>query len=127
MKRLIGILIGGLIFSFGCTKAYIDETPVVINTNIPDTTATDTVVTHPKYNPDVQSLMFSRCVTCHGGGAPSAGLALENYSSVRNSAEFGTLMNRINDPSSPMPPSGLLPDNDRAMMDNWVTDGFPEN
>ena len=80
-----------------------------------------------KYNPDVASLMNSHCITCHGSISPSGGLSLTNYTEVRQSTEFGNLINRMNSTSNPMPPTGILSSNKRQIMDNWVSAGFPEN
>lgn len=97
-----------------CTKAIIDEN----NT----TTGSDTVT----YAADIQPIMYNNCTTCHAGEAPSAGLDLSNYTNVRSSAEFGNLVNRVNNADNPMPGSGLLPESTRLKIDKWVENGFPE-
>lgn len=104
------------VFVLGCTKAIIDEGEA------PD--PIDKIIT---YNPDVQKIAFNHCVTCHGGVAPSANLDLTNYQNVRSSTENGALLSRINDISNPMPPSGLLSQEDRQIIEKWVEDGFLEN
>lgn len=107
----LSIVIAGI---SSCTKA---EIPLENVTPI-----TKTV----KYNPDVQTIMLNNCLNCHGSQNPSAGLSLVNYNQVRASTENGNLISRMNDANNPMPPSGLLPSQTRAVMDKWVTDGYLE-
>jgi cytochrome c5 len=115
----IPILITGMALVLGCTqcsKAIIDENP----TDLPP-------VNQPvHYQPEVQTIMFNNCITCHSGAAPSAGLRLDNYGDTRYATEYGKLIDRINNASNPMPPSGLLPAATRQLMDKWVVDGYPE-
>ncbi len=118
MKRLIYLLFGAL-FSTGfsaCTKAIIleGEAPAPITRVI-------------KYDQDVQIIMYNHCVTCHAGTAASASLDLTNYQNVRASSENGNLLERIENTSDPMPPSGLLSAEDRQIIAKWAADGFPEN
>lgn len=80
-----------------------------------------------KYNPDVKTIITNNCLNCHGSQNPSAGLSLVNYNQVRASAENGNLISRMNDANNPMPPSGLLPSQTRAVMGKWVSDGYLEN
>lgn len=103
-----------------CTKAIID----------PDTAGGNEPGPEPEsavFNNDVKDIMQNSCITCHGGPAPSAGIDLNAYSTVRQYAEFGNLVQRMNSTTSPMPPSGILPQEKRSIIDKWVTDGFPEN
>lgn len=79
------------------------------------------------YTGDVKSIIDNNCVSCHGGSSPQAGLRLETYQQVRNSAENGNLIPRMNNPTNPMPQGGLLPAATRAIIDAWADDGFPEN
>lgn len=107
-----------LIVAFSsCTKAIIDEGENIIP-------PIDRIV---KYNPDIQTIMFNNCVTCHGGVAPSAGVDLTTYDNVRYFTENGTLVDRVTDISSPMPPSGLMTPENRQLIEKWVADNFPEN
>lgn len=111
------ILGATLLLSQACSKAIIDE----------DGGNTGPITEDVKYDPDVQNIMFNNCVTCHGGNAPSAGLLLNNYQDVKFSAENGKLIDRMNDATNPMPPSGLLPLETRKKLDKWASDGFPQN
>lgn len=100
---------------FGCTKAVIIEEPVE---------PIDETVT---YDGHVAAIMTNNCVSCHSGASPSGGADLSTYQNVRFQAESGNLITRINNASNPMPPSGLLPASELAIIDEWVTDGYLEN
>lgn len=101
-----------------CTTAIIDEG------SVSELTPITTTIT---YQSDVQSIMFNRCITCHGGSAPQSGLDLSTYQNTRSSAEMGNLIQRMNNVTNPMPPNGLVSPELRQIMDKWVTDGFLEN
>lgn len=101
-----------------CTKA-------VINDVDPDTLPP--INKTVKYNPDIQAIMYNNCITCHGGIAPSAGLALTNYNDVKQAAQNGSLISRMNNATAPMPPNGLVSAEQRQLIDKWKTDGFLEN
>ncbi len=100
---------------YNCTSAILEDedvTPIV-----------ETV----KYNNDVKNIVSANCVSCHGGSTPQAGLDLSTYVNVRFASENGNLLNRINNVTNPMPPSGVMPAATRAVIDKWVTDGYLEN
>lgn len=114
MKYLlkVSVLLALLTGSWGRTYAFIEE----------DGTAPITQII--KYSPDVEQVMLNRCVTCHGGAAPSDGLDLTTYQNVKFSTEKSKLIERINDVTNPMPPNGLMSARERAIMQKWVDDGF---
>ena len=119
--KTISIITIGLITSVGflsCTKAVIDD---IDPDTLPPITKTIT------YNDDVQTIMYNNCITCHGGVAPSAGLALNNYQDVKHAAQNGSLISRMNNSTAPMPPNGLVSPELRQIIDKWKTDGFLEN
>jgi len=102
-----------------CTKGFIPE-------NIESTSPTgqsDTVT----YQIHISSVISNSCIGCHGGSNPEGNLLLESYTQVRSATENGTLIQRINDASDPMPTSGLLPAQTRALFDEWVQNGYLEN
>lgn len=98
-----------------CTKAIIDEGDGAPITEV------------MKYDPHIQEIMFNHCITCHSGVAATAGIDLESFDNVRFYTESGNLLTRIEDAADPMPPSGLLPPEDRQRIAKWVTDGYLEN
>lgn len=112
MKKLLYISIITLIVS--CTTA---EIPLAGQIPI------DREITYQK---DIQPIIFNNCLTCHSSVNPRNGLILETYSQVKNSAQNGTLIARMNDVANPMPQNGLLTADKRALVDKWKTDGYLE-
>ena len=101
-----------IIALFSCTKTSLDEE------------YTSPAIT---YSADVAPLMFNHCITCHGGLAPSAGIALTNYEEVKYFTENGNLLERINLSTDPMPPSEMLGLEQRQIIEKWVRDGYLKN
>ncbi len=120
MKTLTYLLIpiSMLIGLQSCTKAVIES---VDPDTLPPINKTIT------YDSDIQTIMYNNCITCHGGIAPSAGLALTTYNDVKQAAQNGSLIPRMNNTSAPMPPNGLVPAELRQLIDKWKTDGFLKN
>lgn len=116
-SKIISVFTLLLFTFFSCTKAIIDEGETNPN-------PIDRIV---KYSPDIETIMFNHCITCHGGAAPSGGFTLTTYDEVRAYTEGGTLLSRVNNSSNPMPPSGLLSTENRQIIDKWVADGLLEN
>lgn len=107
---------------FGCIALLTNCTTAEIP--IPDTTP---IIEKVTYEANVKAIIDNNCITCHGTVSPSAGLTLVNYSQVRNSAENGTLIARMNSSSNPMPPNGKLVQSSLDLIDKWKEDGFLEN
>ncbi len=119
MKSLINLLsIFAIITLTSCSSS---EVPV----DGPDTNPPVAKVTYEK---DVKGIINGSCATmnCHDDVSPTAGLALTNYTRVRNAAENGNLFGRINSSSNPMPPTGLLPSSIRSIISQWRADGYLE-
>ncbi len=116
MKKLITTSSIMLLILSSCSKGYIPitETPPAPSGPI-------------SYQTDIGPVIASRCLGCHNTNDPQGNLTLENYSQVRNSAENGTLIQRINDAANPMPRSGLMPAATRMLFDEWVSNGYLEN
>jgi len=100
-----------------CTNGFISED---VTTN-PPSGGPITYETH------IRTVMTSNCISCHGGSNPQGNLLLETYSQVRNSAENGLLIQRINDVANPMPPASLMSTSTRTLLDEWVQNGYLEN
>ena len=99
-----------------CTKSFISE-----NNNSAQRIDTITFKVH------IQPLISSYCLNCHSNVNARGNLSLETYAQVRNSAENGNLIERINDVANPMPISGLMSIENRAMFDDWVKNSYQEN
>ncbi|MEM8680088.1 MAG: c-type cytochrome domain-containing protein [Planctomycetota bacterium] len=76
------------------------------------------------YTQDIQPLVREFCTTCHAGDDPEGDFVLTSYDDVRQHAEQGTLLARINDEEDPMPQTGLLPKSMRHLFQRWVDGGF---
>ncbi|WP_053002639.1 c-type cytochrome [Kordia jejudonensis] len=117
-KFIFLFLAGTVLFLYNCTTNTIDEG------DIQDLPPIEETVT---YDDDVAPIIASNCIGCHSGPNANAGLDLSNYANVRGAAEQGNLVNRINNGSNPMPPSGILPPETRQIIDQWIADGYLEN
>jgi len=118
-KRIIlnPLVLIGIIITTSCTKGFIPEEEISNNTLTNDTV---------RYTTHIESIVSTNCLNCHSGNTPQGNLLLENYNQVRNTTENGTLLQRINDVSNPMPTSGLMPEGTRAIFDKWVQNGYLE-
>lgn len=78
------------------------------------------------YNEDISALMTTHCTRCHGqplaNGAP---FPLLDFS--QTSSRVNRIISRTNNVNNPMPPSGLIPADDRALIQQWLDDGLLEN
>lgn len=115
MHKHFSLVILSIFFISSCSEAVIEDTEA------------EPVVETVFYNPDIKSVVDNFCISCHNDVTANAGLNLSNYSLVKDAAENGNLILRINDVQNPMPQGGLMPSSERALFDKWVADGFPEN
>ena len=99
-----------------CTKSFIAE-----NNNSVQQIDTITFKVH------IQPLISSYCLNCHSNVNARGNLSLETYAQVRNSAENGNLIQRINNVANPMPISGLMSIENRTLFDDWVKNSYQEN
>ena len=96
-------------------------------TEIPLDEVVNPIVETITYVDDVKTIIDNNCTSCHGAVSPQAGLSLVTYQQVRNAAENGNLIPRMNNATNPMPPTGRLSAEVRALIDKWADDGFLEN
>lgn len=92
---------------------------------LPDDTPAKVTFTQLVSNDAKLGVFKSQCFTCHTGSGAQAGLDLSNYTQAKNSA--AKILTRINDAGSPMPRSGLMSSQMRAIVEKWVTIGTPQN
>lgn len=78
----------------------------------------------------VNSIIQSRCLSCHNGGNPAGGLNLSGFTNVVASVAPGNatgslLYQSVINDISPMPPSPQprLSNGDRAIIRNWINNG----
>lgn len=92
--------------------------------NISTTKATDLDLSTVTYLSHVKKIIDNNCVECHGGYDPADGLDLTTYNKVKHAAEDHHLLDLIHSTSKPMPPEGLLPENERAIITSWAKNGY---
>ena len=80
-----------------------------------------------QYSADVLQILQNNCYSCHSQSSNIAGFPFDTYNQLKSYADNGTLVNRINSVSSPMPPSGLMSLCDRLKIEAWVRDGAKNN
>ncbi|WP_246146926.1 hypothetical protein [Seonamhaeicola marinus] len=119
MKHLIyclGILV--LVLTYACSSSSTDD----VSDPDPDPDPTGKLT----YDDDVKSIISNNCIGCHGAtptnGAP---FSLTTYDSVKD--RINGIIGRINNASSPMPPSGLMAQGLRDDIQQWKDDGLLEN
>lgn len=84
------------------------------------------LVTDPTYTRDVQPVMAAACTGCHATGDQYP--ALDSYLSVKEAAEMGQLVCRVQGSCGEiMPPDGALPSNTTTMIGLWKDQGCHEN
>ncbi len=110
-----GICLCASLILFSCVND--NEEDLVPLSNTPEGTIT--------FQTTVRPIFENACSECHSNpprnGAPQPLVTLEE---IRFNVENRNLLGRINNLSSPMPPSGLLPENTRALIEQWVDQGF---
>ncbi len=81
-----------------------------------------------RFSVEVKTIFDAQCAACHvPGSSQYSGIPLGTHAQLEASAKSGKLVNRINNSSSPMPPSGLMSACDRARIEAWVRAGAPNN
>jgi mono/diheme cytochrome c family protein len=99
----------------------------------PQPVACDT--TNVTYAGTVNPILDQECLSCHSGGAPSAGIRLETYDDIAAAAAipegtFGSLLGVIKHSigNSPMPKGGnKLSDCKIQQIEKWINEGALNN
>jgi len=79
------------------------------------------------YNGNIKSIT-SNCTTCHSNPPTNnAPMSLTTYDDVKNAVENRGLISRINSSTNPMPPTGLISQSSRDLVQAWVNQGFLVN
>jgi uncharacterized membrane protein len=83
------------------------------------------------YLGDVKTIIDGNCIVCHNSGPnPIGPFPLETYAQVRDKAENGPLLFRIQLPAgdpSVMPKTGKMPQQLINVIVAWAAQGFLEN
>ena len=114
-KNLIFVL-AFVVLTFNCSTSSNDD----LSNPDPDTSGKIT------YNSNVKAIMTSNCTSCHGNPpTQNAPFSLTTYNSVKS--RVNSIISRVNSSSNPMPPSGLMPQSTRDIIQKWKDDGLLEN
>lgn len=109
-KRIVFLIISiGLFFASCESNAYGDIS----------------VVTNPTYNANIGPIIAATCAGCHSGNSQYPNL--ENYNQVKEAAENGNLLCRIDQSEScgsVMPQSGAMPQSTINMFKLWASQGY---
>ena len=111
IKIIILILITGYV-GFSCeSSTYDDISGEVVN---------------PTYTANVKKIINSNCLSCHSAAAGQYP-TMETYMQVRDAAENGNMICRIDDQScgSVMPQSGRMPQTNINTIKKWAANGYP--
>ncbi len=79
------------------------------------------------FSADVQPIINTNCISCHAPGGQQETQPLTTYSEIKVFAENGKLIERTNNSSLPMPPTGLMVECNRDFLKAWVNAGAPNN
>jgi uncharacterized membrane protein len=109
-----------MLFSCTTNKTTLPEPQVEETT----TTTADTTGVDVTYTNDVKTIMDNNCVSCHGS---SGGISLVTYAQVKTQADAGRILARaITGSQGNMPPSGLMDQATRDVLQNWINQGAQE-
>jgi len=84
--------------------------------------------TSMRFSVEIKQIMEDNCNRCHLESEPNySGVPFETYDQVKEVADNGKLVDRINDQNAPMPQEGLMALCDRQKIAAWVNAGAPNN
>lgn len=83
-------------------------------------------VANPTYTNNVKPIIENNCLACHSAVAAELP-TMETYAQVRDAAENGNMICRIDDQScgGVMPQTGRMPQNRINTIKKWVANGYP--
>ena len=83
-------------------------------------------VSNPTYTANVKYIIVNNCLSCHSAAA-GQNPTMDTHSEVRDAAENGGMICRIDDQScgSVMPQSGRMPQTTINTIKKWATNGYP--
>jgi hypothetical protein len=121
LRKVSFLAILGIIIALSIPACYYDNEQELYGTTVCDTTTVS-------YANDVVPILKSNCYGCHDTGNFSiSNSQFDDYNLLKNYVTGGELVGRINDVSSPMPPSQLMDDCNRNIIKAWVEAGAPNN
>jgi len=79
------------------------------------------------YDNTARAILDTHCIECHNINNATAGVRLDAFQNAFEEAESGIMLMRMQSTTSPMPPSGNLPNALIQDIIDWVDDGILEN
>lgn len=80
------------------------------------------------YANDIVPILQSQCYSCHDAvNVSTSGYQFDSYAFLLDYVNAGSLVERINDPVSPMPTTGLMDECSIAKIEAWVNQGALDN
>lgn len=101
------------------------DTPIETDDEDDDTSSNNTTVV--TYQNTVKLILDNACVECHNATNAAGGVRLQDFENAAAEAASGSMINRMTSTTSPMPPSGNLPDALIQDIMDWIDDGLLEN
>jgi mono/diheme cytochrome c family protein len=82
-----------------------------------------------KYSVQIKNILKASCLSCHSGtAAAGAGIKLDDYVSVKKSADNGSLLSSVTRTVNPMPKGAARLSSCRiAEIRTWIQNGAPNN
>jgi uncharacterized membrane protein len=84
----------------------------------------DSCISDPSFLECVKPIIDNNCVSCHSYGGDAGFLILTDYNLIRAAHIQYDLINTIN---TTMPQSGLMPEENRDIIEKWFQNGAPNN
>lgn len=116
LKTILVVIV--LISIFSCTNDKEDDLIEEINIEV------------VKYNNDVKTIIDNNCIICHHSGTnPLGPFPLETFEQVKDKAQNGALLERIELPNADpagMPQTGRMPQATIDVITAWADNGFLE-
>ena len=121
LKKLFIYCSFGAVAALTFPSCYYDNEIDLYGSNTCDTTAVS-------YANQIVPILQNNCYGCHDASNVSvSGSQFDSHLFLLDYVNSGSLSNRINDASNPMPPGELMDECNRAKIDAWINAGAPNN
>jgi len=86
------------------------------------------LVKNPTYEKNIKGIMAANCTSCHSSNGSRSNSPLEDYQTVKDSTDLGSILCRIKaDGCNQMPSSKKLPQVTIDLFERWKEQNYPEN